>query len=44
MSRIPILSLTDYANNPIYKKLPTEDEYFTNADERVYNDLRDSKG
>ena len=38
-----IVPLTDYANNPIYQKIPTEREYFTNADERVYIDLKDRK-
>ena len=38
-----IAPLTGYANNLIYQELPTEGEYFTNADERVYIDLRDSK-
>ena len=38
-----IAPLTGYANNLIYQELPTECEYFTNADERIYIDLRDSK-
>lgn len=39
-----ITPLTDCSNNPIFQELPEEREYFTNADERIYNDLRDSKG
>ena len=36
--------LTDCINNPIYQELPTENEYFTASDERVYLDLRASYG
>ena len=36
--------LTDYANNPIFQELPTEKNYFSNADERIYIDTRGSKG
>ena len=32
--------LTDYANNKIFQELPTEEDYFTNSDERLYLDLR----
>ena len=27
--------LTDYGNNPIFKGLPTESEYFSTDDERI---------
>ena len=36
--------MTDYANNLIYQELPTKRKYFSDADERLYADLRDSKG
>ena len=39
-----IAPLTDYVNNPIYQELPTESEYFSSSDERVYLDLRASYG
>ena len=39
-----IAALTDYANNPIYEELPTESEYFTNADKKVYINLIDGIG
>ena len=34
-----IAPLTDYANNLIYQELPTESEYFSSSDERLYLDL-----
>ena len=37
-----ITLLTDYVNNLIHQKLPTEVEYFTNNDERAYVDLREA--
>ena len=39
-----IAPLIDYINNPIYQELPTESEYFSSSDERVYLDLRASYG
>lgn len=39
-----IAALRDYANNLIYQELPTESEYFTNADKKVYISLIDSIG
>ena len=39
-----IAPLTDYANSLIYLELPTEKYYFTDADGRLYIDLRDSEG
>ena len=30
-------------NNPIYQELPTQGQYFSDADERAYFDLRASK-
>ena len=41
-SNIPLL--TDYAHNPIYQEAPRKDKYFTSSDERLYIDLRRSKG
>ena len=34
----------DYANNPMYQELPTGSDYFSNADERIYIDLKFSNG
>ena len=39
-----VAPLTDYINNPIYTELPTEEQYFTTSDKRVYLDLGDSLG
>ena len=39
-----IAPLTDYANNLIYQELLIKRKYFSDADERLYADLRDSKG
>ena len=39
-----IAPLTDYANNLIYQELLIKKKYFSHADERLYADLRDSKG
>ena len=35
---------TEYANNEIYQELPKERNYFTNTDEKLYIDMRRSKG
>ena len=35
---------SDYAYNKTYQELPKTDKYFSNADERVYIDIRRSKG
>ena len=35
-----VAPLTDYINNPIYQELPTENEYFTSSNEKLYIDLR----
>ena len=38
-----VAPLTDYMDNPIFRELPDEDEYFSlNSDKRVYLDLRAS--
>lgn len=34
----------DYADNLIYQDLPDQDTYFTDSIERIYLDMRDSKG
>ena len=40
-----IAPLVDYIDNPIYRELPTEEEYYAKtSDERVYLDLRASSG
>ena len=36
--------LTEYANNEVYQELPKERNFFTNTDEKLYIDLRRSKG
>ena len=40
-----VAPLTDYMDNPIYRELPDEEEYFRlKSDERVYLDSRASSG
>ena len=40
-----VAPLTDYMDNPIFRELPTEEEYFDlKSDERVYLDLTASSG
>ena len=40
-----VAPLVDYIDNPIYRELPTEEEYYAKAsDERLYLDLRASSG
>ena len=39
-----VASLPEYANNEIYQELPKEQNYFTNTDEKLYIDMRRSKG
>ena len=39
-----VAPLTDYTNNPIYHELPTENDYFSSSDERIYFDVRASYG
>ena len=40
-----VAPLVDYMDNPIYRELPTEEEYYSlKSDERVYLDLRASSG
>ena len=40
-----VAPLVDYIDNPIYRELPTEEEYYAKtSDERVYLDLRASSG
>ena len=36
--------LSDYAHNPVYQELPTQKQYFTNANKKIYIDLRRGKG
>lgn len=38
-----IAPLTDYTDNKILQKLPTEEEYFSRAEVKFYIDIRDSK-
>ena len=37
-----VAPLTDYINHPVYQELPTESDYFSSSDERIYIDLRAS--
>ena len=39
-----IAPLTDYINNLVYQELPTQNECFNSADERIYLNLRASYG
>ena len=39
-----IAPLSDYVHNPIYQEAPRKNKYFTSSDERLYIDLRKSKG
>ena len=39
-----IVPLSDYAHNPIYQDASRKNKYFTDSDERLYIDLRRSKG
>ena len=39
-----IAPLSDYAHNPIYQEAPRKCKYFTSSVERLYIDLRRSKG
>ena len=39
-----ISPLSDYARNPIYQKAPRKSKYLTDSNERLYTDLRRSKG
>ena len=39
-----IAPLSDYVHNPIYQEAPRKNKYFTSSNERLYIDLRKSKG
>ena len=39
-----IAPLSDYPHNPIYQEASRKNKYFTESDERLYIDLRKSKG
>ena len=40
-----VAPLTDYINNPIFRELPDEEEYFSlKSDEKVYLNLRAASG
>ena len=39
-----ISPLSDYARNPIYQKAPRKSKYLPDSNERLYTDLRRSKG
>ena len=39
-----IALLSDYAHNSICQEAPRKNKYFTDSDERIYIDLRRSKG
>ena len=44
-NRPSVVPLTDYMNNPIFRELPDEEEYFSlKSDEKVYLDLRAASG
>ena len=34
------MPLSDYEHNPLYQELPKLNNYFTNADEKIFIDLR----
>lgn len=36
--------MLDYVHNPTFQELPTQSEYFTSADEKIFIDLRRGKG
>ena len=42
--RSSIARLLDYTHNPVFQELPTQNQYFTNADEKIFIDLRRGKG
>ena len=37
---LSIVPLSDYEHNPLYQELPKLNNYFTNADEKIFIDLR----
>ena len=37
---LSIVPLSDYEHNPVYQELPKLNNYFTNADEKIFIDLR----
>ena len=40
-----VAPLTDYMDNPIFRELPDEEEYFSlKSDEKIYLDLRATSG
>ena len=40
-----VAPITDYMDNPIFRELPDEEEYFSlKSDKRIYLDLRASSG
>ena len=39
-----IAPLSDYVHNPVYQELLKLNDYFANADEKVFIDLRRGKG
>lgn len=39
-----VTSLTNYANNKIFRGLSKQDDFFTSFNERLYKDLRRAKG
>ena len=39
-----IAPLSDYSDNPIYQEAPRKKKYFNDSDERLYIDVRRSKG
>ena len=43
-NRSSIAPLSDCLHNPIYQEAPRKDKYFNSSDERLYVDLRRSKG
>ena len=44
-NRSSVVPLTDYMNNPIFRELPDEEEYFSlKSNEKVYLDLRATSG
>ena len=39
-----MVPLSDYAKNETYKELPNQKKYFSESDEKIFIDVRRSKG
>ena len=44
LQKFSMVSLSDYAKNKIYKELPNPKRYFRYSDEKIFIDLKRSKG